>query len=427
MSGRDQRSVGISLYVLALLTVLHTLSLTDRFLIAAFGTQISVDLGLSNQQFGLVTGLAFTLFYASTGPVAGLLVDRFGPGRLLGVGVLIWSAMTVLTGMAKSFLGLWLPRALVGVGEAILIPAASKILSTRFEGRHSATVFGLFFMGGHLGVGLAYQLGGGQRFGGEIQTWRDAFFQLGVLGCCLGLLVWLSIRWLGVTPLQSNQNDEPSPVRSLIHTFVNTCWESRRMQMALLGLALVHVLYAGMQFLQIWLVQDKGFQPGEASALYGRVHLMTAIPASLLGGVAADQFAQRFGQSRALFVAIVLLLCLPFIVAFRVSSTDSSLFMVGMVVSVFAFSFPYGAMVASLVAEAPQAIKALVMAAALFCANVGVIGVGAFLLGASADWMAAAEVAAPMTRALLGADLLLLPAILVYLALHRSVTVSGAE
>jgi hypothetical protein len=154
---------------------------------------------------------------------------------------------------------------------------------------------------------------------------------------------------------------------------------------------------------------------------------MTAIPASLLGGLAADQFAQRLGQSRALFVAIVLLLCLPFIAAFRVSSADSSLFIVGMVVSVFAFSFPYGAMVASLVVEAPHTIKALVMAAAMFCANVGVIGVGAFLLGASADLMAAAEVAAPMTRALLGADLLLLPAILVYLGLHRSVTADGAK
>ena len=103
MSERENGSLGLSLYLLVLLTVLHTLSLTDRFLIAAFGTQISLDLGLSNQQFGLVTGLAFTLFYASTGPVAGLLVDRFGPGRLLGTGVLIWSAMTGLTGMAKSF------------------------------------------------------------------------------------------------------------------------------------------------------------------------------------------------------------------------------------------------------------------------------------------------------------------------------------
>jgi MFS family permease len=127
VSERENGSLGLSLYLLVLLTALHTLSLTDRFLIAAFGTQISLDLGLSNQQFGLVTGLAFTLFYASTGPVAGLLVDRFGPGRLLGTGVLIWSAMTGLTGMAKSFLGLWLPRTLVGVGEAILIPAASRI------------------------------------------------------------------------------------------------------------------------------------------------------------------------------------------------------------------------------------------------------------------------------------------------------------
>ena len=64
MSERENGSLGLSLYLLVLLTALHTLSLTDRFLIAAFGTQISLDLGLSNQQFGLVTGLAFTLFYA---------------------------------------------------------------------------------------------------------------------------------------------------------------------------------------------------------------------------------------------------------------------------------------------------------------------------------------------------------------------------
>ena len=62
--------------------------------------------------------------------------------------------------------------------------------------------------------------------------------------------------------------------------------------------------------------------------------------------------------------------------------------MVGMVVSVFAFSFPYGAMVASLVAAAPQTIKAFVIAAALFCVNVGVIEVGECLMVASADWMA---------------------------------------
>ena len=72
-------------------------------------------------------------------------------------------------------------------------------------------------------------------------------------------------------------------------------------------------------------------------------------------------------------------------------------------------------------------LKALVIAAALFCVNVGVIEVGACLLGASADWMAAAEVAAPMACVVLIADLLVLPAVLVYFALHRSVSVAGTE
>ena len=84
-------------------------------------------------------------------------------------------------------------------------------------------------------------------------------------------------------------------------------------------------------------------------------------------------------------------------------------------------------MLASLVAAAPQTIKALVIAAALFCANVSVMEVGECLLGASADWMAAAEVAEPMICVVLIADLLVLPAVLVCFALHRSVSVAGTE
>lgn len=71
-------------------------------------------------------------------------------------------------------------------------------------------------------------------------------------------------------------------------------------------------------------------------------------------------------------------------------------------------------------AEAPEAIKALVMASALFLANVGVIGLGTFLLGAGADWMAAADMSIPMTRALLATDSLLALAAMVFLLLYRA-------
>lgn len=405
----------MSLYVLALLTVLHTLSLTDRFLISAFGTQITTDLALSNQQFGLVAGLAFTLFYAGTGPVAGLLVDRFGPGPLLGVGVMIWSAMTALTGLAKSFVGLWLPRSLVGIGEAILLPAASKILSTRFDPRFNATVFGLFFMGGHVGVGLAFGLGGSSDL-----DWRDAFFKLGALGCGLAFLVWLSARGLRSDPSGSERSPAGIDMPSLVRTFINILRSSRRLQLALLGLALVHVLYVGMQFLQLWLVQEKGFLPERASSLYGSVYLATAIPATILGGLAADHFARLSGCSRALFVVVVLLVCWPAIVCFRLSDPSSTFFLAGMVFSIAAFTLPYGAMITVLVGEAPDTIKALVMSAGLFAGNVLVIGAGSFLLGVGADWMADAGIDRPLTRSLMAADSVLLLAVMTYLALHRA-------
>lgn len=96
--------------LLALLIALNVVSLTDRFLLAAFGTQIVEDLALSHQQFGLLTGFGFVLFYALAGPVTGLLADRFGASRVLTAGIVLWSAMTALTGQAKGFIGMMIPE-----------------------------------------------------------------------------------------------------------------------------------------------------------------------------------------------------------------------------------------------------------------------------------------------------------------------------
>ena len=90
MTGGKQRKTWLwPVFILTLLTLLNILSLTDRFLIAAFGAQITTELSLSNQQFGLLTGFGFVLFYAVAGPFMGILADRFGASRLLGIGILL--------------------------------------------------------------------------------------------------------------------------------------------------------------------------------------------------------------------------------------------------------------------------------------------------------------------------------------------------
>ena len=149
MTGGKKRKTWLwPVLILTLLTLLNILSLTDRFLIAAFGAQITTELSLSNQQFGLLTGFGFVLFYAVAVFMAGILADRFGASRLLGIGILLWSAMTAFTGQAKSFVGVMLPRAFVGIGEATLKPAFPQQFCRNLDQQHRATVLGLYFMGG---------------------------------------------------------------------------------------------------------------------------------------------------------------------------------------------------------------------------------------------------------------------------------------
>lgn len=409
--------------ILTLLTLLNILSLTDRFLIAAFGAQITTELSLSNQQFGLLTGFGFVLFYAVAGPFMGILADRYGASRLLGIGILLWSAMTALTGQAKSFVGVMLPRAFVGIGEATLNPASSAILSKTFDQQHRATVLGLYFMGGHIGIALSYQIGGM-----ESVDWRQAFIALGIAGLILaGLLMILARSNPGAFGEETSPKTRSSnaSLGELASTLKGHLLQNATLRLAILGMALVHLIYAEIQFLQLWLVSERGFSPQEASGLYGKVYLLTALPASILGGVAADWLAKRNGLNRASFIFGVILLTLPFVVLFRFSEPDSTWFLVGMIASVTLFTLPYGAMISTILDEVPESIRASTTAMTMFAVNVLVIGLATYGLGLASDLFADMGHEEPLTDSLLILDGLLVLSLLAYGRLHSRLNQSA--
>ena len=417
MSGDKQQKMWLwPILILTLLTLLNVLSLTDRFLIAAFGAQITAELNLSNQQFGLLTGFGFVLFYAVAGPFMGILADRFGASRLLGIGILLWSAMTALTGQAKSFVGVMLPRAFVGIGEATLNPASSAILSKTFDQQHRATVLGLYFMGGHIGIALSYQIGG---LAGV--DWRQAFITLGIAGLILAVLLRILARsnpaafGEGTSTQTTSSN---ASLGELAGTLKGHLMHNPTLRLAMLGMALVHLIYAEIQFLQLWLVSERGFSPQEASGLYGQVYLLTALPASILGGVAADWLAKRAGFNRASFIFVVILLTLPFVVLFRFSEPGSTWFLVGMIASITLFTLPYGAMISTILDEVPENIRASTTAMTMFAVNVLVIGLATYGLGLASDLFADMGRDEPLTDSLLILDGLLVLSLFAYGRLH---------
>ncbi|HMT46905.1 MAG TPA: MFS transporter, partial [Novosphingobium sp.] len=103
---------------LTMLFVVGTINFVDRQLLSVLVEPIRAEMGLSDTQFGLLTGLAFALFYAGMGVPVAILADRWNRVRLIALSCLVWSAFTALTGKVSSFTQLALVRFGVGAGEA---------------------------------------------------------------------------------------------------------------------------------------------------------------------------------------------------------------------------------------------------------------------------------------------------------------------
>ena len=103
-----------SLYILSFLTLLNILSFIDRQLLAIFSNFIVPDLGLTNSQYGILSGLAFIVFYSIMGVIMGAIADRVHRPKFMAFGVALWGLLTAASGLAKNFWMLFFPRIFIG-------------------------------------------------------------------------------------------------------------------------------------------------------------------------------------------------------------------------------------------------------------------------------------------------------------------------
>ena len=146
--GASARDYGFLMF----LTLLNVMNFVDRQLLASFANWIVPDLGLTNTQFGWLTGMIFIVFYSVAGLAMGVLADRVNRTRLIAVGLALWSALTAISGMAKGFVSLAIPRLFIGVGESIMTPTSMSLLADRFPSSRLGFASGVYYMGVPIGV-----------------------------------------------------------------------------------------------------------------------------------------------------------------------------------------------------------------------------------------------------------------------------------
>jgi ACS family glucarate transporter-like MFS transporter len=177
------------------LFVLSGVAFLDRTNISIAGLQISQEYGLGNQRLGWIFS-AFLIGYAGFQIPAGVLAARFGPRRVLTIGVIWWGIATAVTAVLPSTIGhalalLIAVRFALGAGEAVIYPAANQFVARWIPLQERGFVNGLIFAGVGAGSGLTPPL---LTWIIVEHGWRDAFWFSALVGFAAGAVWWIFSR-----------------------------------------------------------------------------------------------------------------------------------------------------------------------------------------------------------------------------------------
>jgi MFS family permease len=385
------------------------LNFADRYLLVSFSHSIIRDLGLSNFEFALLTGFAFTLFYALFGLVAGSLADRFHRPRLIALGVILWSALTAATGAARSFAHAAAARLFIGVGESVLTPAAMSMLSDTLPQHRRSLGAAIYYLGVPVGVGGSFLFAAAA---GPALGWRGAFVLLGAVGV-LGALAML---WMRDPPRGGLDASDLSPEAQRIGSFGESARGMAQALRATPVLVLTLLGSAAALFAQgaavldvVWWVSERGYTEAQAQRYIGAIFLVGGIAGTLAGGFGAEWFRKRYAGGRLMFLAAAYAIVMPLGLLYRFVEPGTAQFYALAFVFNASFMISYGATFPTVQEVVPVRLRGASVAVLILCNNLLGQALGAAFAGLLADLLAARGVADPVTWAIF---VTLLPALL---------------
>jgi MFS family permease len=298
-------------YLLGVLLLAYAFNTNDRLMFGIALQDIKVDLSLSDTQLGLLTGIAFALFYSVVGLPIARWADRGNRVRIMALATALWSAAMALCAAAGNFWHLLLIRIFVAVGEAGLVPPAHSLIADHFNRPERPRAVAIFNLGGPLSALLGLLLAGWLI---ELYGWRATFVALGLPGVVLAILIALTLReprWdsppAPAIPDRSEQASSSS-VRPTLHEVAMTLWRNVTFRHLLLGLSITSFFSSGIaQWNPAFLMRSYGMSSTELGAWLALIYGALGLVGMYLGGNSASKYAARNerGQLKAVSIAYV--------------------------------------------------------------------------------------------------------------------------
>jgi len=313
---KNSKAFKATLAVVFWMWVAYFLNYCDRQVVFTMFAALKEDLQMTDLQLGL-TGTLFLWIYGIGCPIAGIFADRIPKGRLVVFSLVLWSVVTILTGLSTSATMLLSLRAAMGISEALFMPAAIALTSDATPARWRSKAVASLTTAQIAGIVAGASFGGWMA---QMGRWRVAFFILGAVGILYALpYAWFFLRRevrasraLGEDDSQDDSavGDSPWYVSVLLLFRVPTYR----------SLCLIFPLFVfGLWMIYAWLaryIEERFGLTSAQAGLTSTVYLQSATLCGLfVGGYVADYWKATMRSGRFLALLVSLIGCAPLLVA----------------------------------------------------------------------------------------------------------------
>lgn len=364
------------------LLVVYVFNFLDRQIVNILAEPIRRDLGLSDTQIGLMTGLAFALFYTVLGLPIARYADKPGTdrGRLIALALAVWSAMTALCGLAQNFVQLLLARIGVGVGEAGCTPAAHSLIADRVAPEKRPGAMAFYAMGIPLGSLLGMMIGG---YLADTIGWRHAFMLVGAPGILLALVVMVLIKDKNRVVRAPAKGEVDEGLWAAVVGLLRS-----PAYVILLGAASASsfLSYGKATWTTIFFQRSHGMSPGEVGFWFGLWGGVAGVFGTWLGGWLANRFGSVDRRHIVTAPAIGMALAIPIAIS-AYFANDWRIALLLLMVPTVLNSLYYGPVYSSAQGLVPLRHRATASALLLFGQNLIGLGLGPLFFGMLSDWL----------------------------------------
>lgn len=379
-------SMAYKRYMLGLLLATLAFNYVDRLAFGLVAQDIKLELGLSDTALGLLSGLAFAIFYSLMGLPIARWADRGNRVTIITVTTALWSIAVALCGLVTSFSQLVAIRVGVAVGEAGCIPPAHSLIADYFTRSERPRAVAIYMLGKPLSMVIGYFVAGWVN---QLYGWRTTFIVLGIPGVILALLARFTLReprreapkWAAPAVKQDGQSD-------LLATIV-ILWRNRTFRSLLLCFAVSTFFNYGIgQWQPVFFIRSYGMETGTLGTLFALIWGLGGLAGTFFGGVLASKFAPN-DERRQLRAAALAFGLFAFVSIGIYAAPSTSWAFSCMAIAAIGGYLINGPLFATIQTLVPQDMRALSIAFIYLVANLIGMGLGPLAAGMLSDGLRA--------------------------------------